>query len=228
MEINIDGTDRICGYGVVVDGGGADSGPDLSKVEIMPKYEITKGSIADLMQNENVTLAESFMTCDCVVLFDVSGSMNNIDNMNGTRFDRGVKELKSIQQAMPGKYAIIQFADRVDFMPGGVPVMGISGDGTDLTAALKYAKIADEIPDMRFIVISDGEPNNDLTALKIASQYKNRIDTIFIGREHDRWSAHAREFLFKLAQISGGNAVTTAAENIGQTVTLLLSERASA
>ena len=38
--------------------------------------EITKGSIADIMQNSNVSLAESFLSCDCVVLFDVSGSMN--------------------------------------------------------------------------------------------------------------------------------------------------------
>ena len=192
-------------------------------------HEITKGSIADLMQNENVSLAESFMTCECVVLFDVSGSMDTIDNgYKETRFERGKKELKSIQAEMPGKYAIIQFADRVDFMPGGVPMMWMSGGGTDLTAALKYAKIADEIPDMRFVVISDGEPNNNTTALKVASGYKNRIDTIFIGEEHNTWSAHARDFMRQLAQMSGGDSVTTAAENIGKTVTMLLSERAGA
>ena len=39
----------------------------------MKKYEITKGSISDLMQKEDVSLAESFLSCDCVVLFDVSG-----------------------------------------------------------------------------------------------------------------------------------------------------------
>lgn len=192
------------------------------------KTEITKGSIADLMNNENVSLAESFMACECIVLFDVSGSMNNMDGYSESRFERGIKELRSIQAEMPGKYAIIQFADRVDFMPGGVPAMGMSGSGTDLTSALKYAKIADEIPDMRFVVISDGEPNNNTTALKLASGYKNRIDTIFIGEEHNTWSAHARDFMRQLAQMSGGDSVTTAAENIGKTVTLLLSERAVA
>lgn len=190
------------------------------------KQEITKGSIADLMNNENVTLAESFMTCECIVLFDVSGSMDNMDGCGESRFERGKKELKSIQEEMPGKYAIIQFADRVDFMPGGVPMMHMSGCGTDLTAALKYAKIADEIPDMRFIVISDGEPNNESTALRVSAQYKNRIDTIFIGQESDWFSG--KDFLQRLAETSGGSAVTTAAENIGKTVTHLLSERAVA
>ena len=190
------------------------------------KQEITKGSIADLMNNENVSLAESFMTCECIVLFDVSGSMNNMDGYSESRFERGIKELKSIQEEMPGKYAIIQFADRVDFMPGGVPAMGMSGSGTDLTSALKYAKIADDIPDMRFVIISDGEPNNESTALHVSAQYKNRIDTIFIGRESDWMSG--KDFLQRLAQTSGGQSVTTAAENIGKTVTLLLSERAMA
>ena len=189
------------------------------------KYEITKGSIADIMQNKNASLAESFMTCECVVLFDVSGSMNNFDGKGReSRFDRGIKELKTIQESMPGKYAIIQFADRVDFMPGGVPVMGVSGSGTDLTAALKYAKVADEIPDMRFVIISDGEPRNEMTAKAEAAQYKNRIDTIFIGDETDVWNGKA--FLAELARASGGKAVTTAAENIAKEVTLLLSEKA--
>lgn len=191
-------------------------------------YEITKGSIADIMQNSNVSLAESFLTCDCVVLFDVSASMERKDGHHTeSRFERGMKELKEIQASMPGKFAIIQFADCVEFMPGGVPVMGLSGSGTDLTAALRYAIVADEIPDMRFIVISDGDPNNAISAKKVASKYKNKIDTIFIGDE-TRWGASGRDFLHELAMMSGGEPIATAAENIGQTVTYLLSERATA
>ncbi len=185
----------------------------------MRKYEITKGSISDLMQRDDVSLAESFMSCDCVVLFDVSGSMSSIDGDGSeTRFDRGMKELKEVQASMPGRFAIIQFADKVDFMPGGVPAMGVSGAGTDLTAALKYAQIADEIPDMRFIVISDGEPDNKLTAKATAARYQNRIDTIYIGEE----SGSGRSFLTELAKASGGSAVASAAENIKQDIVYLL------
>lgn len=186
----------------------------------MPKYEITPGSISDLMQRDDVSLAESFMSCDCVVLFDVSGSMDNDDGTGSSRFDRGLKELKDIQATMPGRFAIIQFADRVDFMPGGVPTMWISGAGTDLTAALKYAQIADEIPDMRFIVISDGEPDNELTAKAAATRYQNRIDTIYIGTESDHRGGRA--FLTELANASGGSAITSAAENIKQDIVYLL------
>ncbi len=183
------------------------------------KYEITKGSIADIMQREEAGLAESFMSCDCIVIFDVSGSMLNKDSAGRTRFDRGIEQLQEIQAAYPGRFAIIQFADRVDFMPGGVPVMGVSGYSTDLTAALKFAAAADAVPDMRFIVISDGEPDNELTALTAAGHYQNKIDTIYIG-EDDR---SGRTFLSKLAKASGGNAVETAAENIGANVLYLLS-----
>lgn len=190
--------------------------------------EITKGSIADLMNNNNVSLAESFLSCDCVILFDVSGSMNSKDGTGVSRFDRGLNELKDLQASMPGKVAIVQFADHPDFMPGGVPVMNISGTSTDMTAALRYVKIADEIPDMRFIVISDGEPNNALSALSEASYFTNAIDTIFIGCESDDEydDLHSgRGFLRELASRSGGKPVTSAAENIKQEVTLLLSER---
>ena len=185
------------------------------------QYEITKGSIADIMQNKNVSLAESFLSCDCIILFDVSGSMNSTDGIWVSRFERGIKELKDLQATMPGRVALIQFADHPDFLPGGVPTTAYGG--TDLTAALRYIKIADEIPDMRIIVISDGEPNNELTALAEASRFQNRIDTIYIGPETE---TIGRNFLAELASRSGGKPITSAAENINEEVTLLLSERA--
>lgn len=190
------------------------------------KYEITKGSIADIMNKENVSLAESFLTCDCIILFDVSGSMQEKDGTGISRFDRGLKELKELQASLPGKVAIVQFADHPDFMPGGVPAMFVSGSGTDMTSALKYIQVADEIPDMRFIVISDGEPNNALTALNVADKFSNTIDTIYIGPvEGGHWGSDGRAFLQQLAARSGGKPVTSAAENIKKEVTYLLAER---
>ena len=189
------------------------------------KYEITKGSIADIMQEENVSLAESFLSCDVVILFDVSGSMLEEDGTGISRFDRGLKELKDLQASLPGKVAIVQFADHPDFMPGGVPIMHVSGSCTNLTAALKYIHIADSIPDMRFIIISDGEPNNTLTALQEAARFTNPIDTIYIGPEEPSYGEDGRGFLKRLASMSGGKPVTSAAENIKAEVTLLLAER---
>jgi len=183
----------------------------------MNKYEIAKGSISDLMQNENMTLAESFLTCDCVVLFDVSGSMEMMDGTHESRYDRGVQQLKNLQASMPGKIAVVQFADSVQFMPGGVPLMDISGYGTDLAAGLRFIRIAD-VPEMRFIVISDGAPDSETMALTEARKFTEKIDTVYIGSE----SGDGRDFLHRLANASGGQSLDSAAENIEKDVVYLL------
>jgi hypothetical protein len=183
----------------------------------MPKFEITKGSISDLMQREDVSLAESFLSCDCVVLFDVSGSMENDDGTGKSRFDRGCDQLRELQASMPGKIAVVQFADRVQFMPGGVPVMDLCGYGTDLADGLRFIRMAD-VPDMRFVVISDGAPDSESMALAEAKRFDNKIDTVYIGKE----DGFGKDFLYKLASVSGGSAMQSAAENIKQDIVYLL------
>ena len=181
------------------------------------KYEITKGSISDLMQKEDVSLAESFLSCDCVVLFDVSGSMDNKDYTGRTRYDRGCDQLRELQASLPGKIAVVQFADNVQFMPGGVPVMELSGYGTDLAAGLRFIRVAD-VPEMRFVVISDGAPDSEAMALEEARKFTEKIDTVYIGKE----DGDGRDFLSKLAKASGGSAIQSAAENIKQNIVFLL------
>ena len=55
------------------------------------------------------------------------------------------------------------------------------------------------------ILISDGQPDSEEEALKIAKTYQNHIDVIYVGPES---SPSGREFLKKLAQASGGQAIT--------------------
>lgn len=181
------------------------------------KYEITKGSISDPMQKEDVSLAESFLSCDCVVLFDVSGSMDDKDGTGRSRYDRGCDQLRELQASMPGKIAVVQFADRVQFMPGGVPLMDITGYGTDLAAGLRFIRVAD-VPEMRFVVISDGVPDSESMALAEARKFTEKIDTVYIGRE----DGAGRDFLRDLAKASGGQSIESAAENIKQDVVYLL------
>lgn len=179
------------------------------------KNEIVSGSISDVMKRDDVSLAESFLSCDCVILIDVSGSMDSRDGGNRTRFDRACDELRKLQAALPGKIAVVQFSSKVQFMPGGMPVF--ENGGTDLTTGLEFIRAAD-VPDMRFVVISDGEPNNEITAMAEARKFSNRIDTVFIGSE----DGYGREFLQRLASESGGSAIKTASENIKSEVMLLL------
>ena len=73
---------------------------------------------------------------------------------------------------------------------------------------------------MTFFVISDGEPDDERGALKVAAQYTNVINGIYVGPE-DRPTG--RDFLKKLAEASGGQVVTAdRAKELADKVTLLL------
>lgn len=163
------------------------------------------GSIGQIAAQGNKSIAETFIGCDACIIVDVSGSMSANDSRGGkSRYDVALSELAQLQQKMPGKIAAIAFSSTVQFIPGGIPPF-LSG-GTNLAGALKFARIAD-VPGVRFVVISDGEPDSESDALDEARKFKNRIDTIFVGREDDQ---SARNFLKRLAEASGGTTVQAA------------------
>jgi Mg-chelatase subunit ChlD len=169
------------------------------------KDTLVVGSIADVAAKSGTSLAETFINCDAVVLIDVSGSMDAPDSRDRrTRYDVALEELAALQQALPGKIAVIAFSSWPVFVPGGQPPF-LAG-GTDLAAALQFAKVAD-VPsgDMRFFIISDGEPDSRDVALAVARTYHNRIDTIYVGPES---YPLGRAFLQQLATASGGQSVT--------------------
>lgn len=184
----------------------------------MNTTDIVKGSIAAIAQQKHQSIAKTFVDVDAVVMVDVSRSMSSEDSRDGkSRYMVALEELAAIQERMPGKIAIIGFSHRAEFCPGGQPVF--FGQGTDMTEALKLAKILD-VQGIRFIMISDGEPADADETLKIAKTYKNKIDTVFVGPE-DR--PFGRDFLSKLAKASGGQAVNAdrAQELASQTLKLL-------
>jgi hypothetical protein len=184
---------------------------------LLRKNQPVTGSLAQQAQQKGQSLAESFISADCIVLVDTSGSMGMSDGMENTRYERACDELKKIQNSMPGKICVISFSDETMFCPAGVP--WDYGMGTDLARALKFSKVAD-VPDMRFIVISDGQPDDPQAAINAASQYKNRIDTIFIGGSSNEGQA----FLERLAKASGGIAARDfSAAQLSDTVKGLLS-----
>lgn len=164
--------------------------------------QIIPGSIGALARQGGKSIAETFMSADCICIVDVSGSMAAHDSRDGmSRYDVACDELAALQNSLPGKIAVISFSDRTKFCPNGTP--GLPSGTTDLAGALKFARVAD-VPGMRFIVISDGEPDDANAALREAAKYKNRIDTIFVGPERN---PHGRDFLECLAKASGGQAI---------------------
>ena len=165
---------------------------------------IVIGSLANIANRDGTSLAESFLNAEAVLLVDCSGSMMARDSRNGaSRYDVAVEELGKLQAAMPGKLAVLGFSDRTEFCPGGIPAF--QGGGTDLAGALKFAKMAD-IPGMKIIVISDGEPDDAQAALAVAATYGAPIDTIFVGPENDYIGGRA--FLQRLAAACHGQHVT--------------------
>jgi Mg-chelatase subunit ChlD len=164
---------------------------------------IIPGSLTAISQSTGKALAESFLSCDALILLDMSGSMESCDTPTGeSRRKVATNHLIRLQKNNAGKLALICFADSVVFCPAGIPQN--CGGSTHLDRGLSYIKPADDC-DMKIIVISDGSPNDAEKALKIASGFKNKIDTIFVGPEDDREGGRA--FLERLAAATGGIAL---------------------
>lgn len=164
---------------------------------------VIKGSIGAIAQRSNQSLAETFVNADAVVIVDTSGSMDSQDSTGGrARYDIACSELAALQDSLPGKIAVLSFSSDVIFCPSGIPFR--YGGGTDLAKALRFAKLAD-LPGMRFILISDGQPDSESEALNVARTYKNKIDVIYVGPEIN---PTGRNFLTRLANESGGQIIT--------------------
>lgn len=170
----------------------------------MNQTAIVSGSLASLARQNNTSIAESFLNADVIVIVDVSGSMNQSDARNGQRrYDVACQELARLQRELPGKIAVVAFSDHAEFAPGGVPPY--SGAGTNLAGALQFVKVADGL--VKFVVISDGIPDDEERALATARQFQSKIHTIYVGPEDD--FGGGRRFLEKLAATSGGQFTTS-------------------
>lgn len=178
---------------------------------------LVPGSISAVARDSGRPLAMTMMDVDAVVIVDTSGSMSAHDSRGGQmRYDVACQELATLQARMPGKLAIVSFSDIALLCPTGVP--SYLGGGTNLAGALRYAKTFD-VDGVRFIVVSDGEPDSEQDALAEAARIRGRIDTIYVGPE----MGSGREFLARLAGASGGKPVVAErALELAAAVTLLL------
>jgi len=179
---------------------------------------IVTGSVSAIAKRDNIGLAEAFMGVDCVVLVDTSGSMCATDARGGrSRYEVACDELAALQAQMPGKIAVISFSDTAVFCPGGVPEF--LQQTTNLKGALVFAQPYD-VAGMRFVVISDGSPDDEQGAINVAATFTGRIDTIYVGPE----GGAGAEFLRRLAAAHAGQSVKAAqAAQLASKMQLLLS-----
>jgi len=179
---------------------------------------IVPGSLGAMAQRDGISIAESFLSADVIVIVDVSGSMATRDSRGGQqRYEVACQELERLQRDLPGRIAVVAFSSSVQFVPGGQPPF--LGGGTDLAGALRFVQVADGC--VRFVVISDGYPDEPERALALASQFRSQIDVVYVGPESDRIG---REFLEMLARAAGGRYVVAdrAAELAERVETLML------
>ena len=153
--------------------------------------KIVVGSQQDIANRKNISLAQSFMNAKVIILFDNSGSMMTRDTPSKkTRLEVAKEHLITIQGKFPAQVALVCFACDVAYAPAGYPVE--VGGGTDLAKALEFIQMADDCG-IKIVVISDGEPNSKKDALRIARQFTQKIDVIYVGDEND--SSGGRIFL---------------------------------
>jgi hypothetical protein len=171
--------------------------------------QIVAGSLGAVARKNGTSIATGFMNVKAFVMVDVSGSMMQGDAGNGrTRYKAACEQLEQLQNANPGEIAVGAFSNNADFCPAGVPLM--QGCMTDMVAALNMMFMADN-SDIRLVLISDGEPDDEKGALAIASKFKSKIDTIFVGSE----TGPGRKFLKDLAAATGGIAVVNKVSELG-------------
>lgn len=168
----------------------------------MNKHQMqVKGSLSERAGDLNIGIEEAFVKADIVAMIDVSSSMSDMVNRS-TRWELATKELEKIQEAYPGRVALLSFSSHVRFHPDGKP--DHPSGMTKMTECLELARMAD-VPGMTFILISDGEPNNDWSALEEAKKFENKINTVFIGPDGD----YGEQFLRDLAAATGGEHATS-------------------
>jgi hypothetical protein len=169
---------------------------------------LIKGSLQDIAIRNNFSIAQAFLSADAIVMVDTSISMADRDCPGGqSRFSCAREQLIRLQRDLPGKIAVISWNSDARFCAGGLPEE--PGGGTDLTGVLQFVKPADGTG-IKFILISDGQPNDETSALDLAKQFSSKIDTIFVGPE----SSSGRDFLRRLAEASGGQAVSNSVRDI--------------
>jgi len=138
---------------------------------------VAEGSIFDVSNRSGQKIEEIMADADVVVMLDISSSMS------GERYRRATNALETIQTRYRGRVLLVTFNNDAKLEYGGIP--SSPSGGTSLTPALEIAQKFDGT-EMKFIIISDGEPWDTREALEKSKEFTDPIDTVFIGNDGDR------------------------------------------
>jgi len=155
---------------------------------------LIKGSVGYVAKERSIPLPAVLSAVEVVILVDTSGSMG------GDKIRHARKAMEDIQGRNSGKCGIIHFGSTAEWLFHGI--LPAAGGSTNLAKALSLAKDMDGL--VKYIVISDGYPDNPDRALAIAKTYSSQIDTIFIGDDRD---TAGKNFLLSLSRVSSGRSL---------------------
>jgi len=184
------------------------------------KNQIVKGSVLHVAKSSGQKLAEALSSAEIIVLFDSSMSMSardrNVEGYAKSRYERACDELVNVQSNAPGKVAIVSFSNSAEWCLGGIPKF--LNESTDLAGAFRFVRGVDA-PGRKFLVISDGEPNDKNAALEIASTFQGEINCIYVGPN----GGSGQDFLNSLSGLHGGTFVVNQfAEALGKSMLLMI------
>jgi len=145
--------------------------------------EIVKGSVLDIANQSNKSLAEVMSQVDYFILCDVSGSMMDLVG-NQTKYQWLLDALAELQKILPGKCAVWGFSDTLKLHKNGLPEF--QRGSTRLYYALDNLLEWNGLIDKLFI-ISDGYPDSPFMALEVAKNFTDTtIEGIYIGADDER------------------------------------------
>jgi len=150
-----------------------------------------KGSMKDVAEANGITLAEAIADAEAILLVDISGSMA------GEPERKAQEHLTKLQSQFPGALVVLAFNHHAKIHPGG-NLPNASG-GTDLAKALKLLHNADGL-ELKFILASDGHPDNPSLAMVEAARFTDKIDCIYLSDDQ-----MGIDFLKRLARATGGD-----------------------
>ncbi|TEQ03927.1 VWA domain-containing protein [Pseudomonas aeruginosa] len=133
---------------------------------------------------------------EVIILADISASMESVAWGMRRKIDVLREAVDAALERHPAR--LIAFSAQ----PREVQHIPEPESSTNLTAALRAALQYN--PGVT-LVISDGQPDNEESALEVAAQFRGVIDVLYVGPEIDR---AAMGFMRRLAAAAGGDMVS--------------------
>lgn len=166
-----------------------------------------KGSLADAAGGVNANphkMAMALKNAELLVLVDCSGSMSTMDagqNEDQQRHEAAQECLDILQEKFPGKIAVGAFnSESHGLVHTGILPPPAGGTPLHLALDFFYPKVI--ATKMKFVLITDGEPDDENKCIQLARMHKYPIYCIYTGPISNQY--RGRDFLERLAKESGG------------------------